>query len=83
MSYSTTDTGDKPADPYKEKNVDEPGAKEKIEDLVQFVEKNKFCMMTTKISSSGLLASRCMALAGKVRLHGLHWCSITDIRKLT
>lgn len=69
MSFSNTDTGNQPADPYKAKNIDEPGTKEKIEDLIQFVDKNKFCMMTTKIPQSGLLASRCMALAGKVCSH--------------
>ena len=67
MSFSNTSgTGDKPADPYKAKNIDEPALKDKINDLVAFVEKSKFCMMTTRISSNGLLVSRCMALAGKV-----------------
>jgi len=67
MSYSNTDTGDKPADPYTAKNLDQPDTlKEKVEDLITFVEKAKFCMMTTRIASSGLLVSRCMALAAKV-----------------
>lgn len=67
MSFSNTSgTGDKPADPYKAKNIDEPTLKDKINDLIAFVEKSKFCMMTTRISSNGLLVSRCMALAGKV-----------------
>ena len=57
------------ADPYKAKNLDEPQMKEKIGDLISFVEKCKFCMMTTRIGSTGSLASRCMALAGKVRIH--------------
>ena len=67
MSFSNTSgTGDKPADPYVAKNLEEPSLKEKIGDLVGFVEKCKFCMMTTRIATNGLLVSRCMALAGKV-----------------
>jgi hypothetical protein len=65
MSLSNTDTGSKPADPFTAKNQEEPSLQEKIDDLVYFVEKNKFCMMTTK-TSDGKLASRCMALAAKV-----------------
>ncbi|KAL8878666.1 MAG: hypothetical protein Q9192_008394 [Flavoplaca navasiana] len=65
MSFSNADTGDKPADPYKEVNKTEPGLKEKVEDLVNFIESCKFGMMTTRIESSGLLVSRCMALAAK------------------
>ena len=65
-SFSNTDTGSKPADPYKAKNLDETSLKEKVEDLVGFVESCKFGMMTTRIESSGLLVSRCMALAAKV-----------------
>lgn len=63
--FSNADTGSKPADPYTEKNKQEPTLKEKINDLSAFVDKCKFCMMTTK-TSDGLLASRCMALAAKV-----------------
>jgi hypothetical protein len=66
MSTSNTDTGNKPADPYKEKNFENPPLSEKIEDLTKFVEKCKYCMMATRIASSGLLVSRCMALAGHV-----------------
>lgn len=65
MSFSNTDTGDKPADPYTQKNLEQPDSlKEKVGDLVDFVENHKFCMMTTRIKS-GLLASRCMAIAAK------------------
>lgn len=64
--FSNTDTGSKPADPYKAKNIDHASLKEKVEDLVQFIEACKFGMMTTRVASSGLLVSRCMALAGKV-----------------
>jgi hypothetical protein len=67
MSYSNADTGGQQADPYKEKNLDnEASLSEKINDLVGFAEKQKFCMMTTRIADSGLLVSRCMALAAKV-----------------
>lgn len=67
-SFSNTDTGSKNPDPYKEKNVDEATLADKMNDLVAFVEKSKFCMMTTHdgTSGSGLLVSRCMALAAKV-----------------
>ncbi|KAL9032256.1 MAG: hypothetical protein Q9214_008048, partial [Letrouitia sp. 1 TL-2023] len=46
-------------------NKQEPELKEKIEDLTNFIEACKFGMMTTRIESSGLLVSRCMALAAK------------------
>ncbi|KAL8684411.1 MAG: hypothetical protein Q9218_008306 [Villophora microphyllina] len=65
MSFSNTDTGDKPADPYKAVNKTDPELKEKIDDLVNFIETCKYGMMTTRIASSGLLVSRCMALANK------------------
>ena len=63
---SNTNVGDKPADPYKAKNADEPRLEEKIDDLVNFITACKFGMMTTRIASSGLLTSRCMALAATV-----------------
>ncbi|THW05614.1 protein bli-3 [Aureobasidium pullulans] len=66
MSFSNTDTGSKPADPYTAKNLEQPDTlKEKVGDLITFVDKSKYCMMTTRIASSGLLVSRCMALAAK------------------
>ncbi|KAH6673869.1 hypothetical protein B0J14DRAFT_481466 [Halenospora varia] len=65
MSFSNADTGSKPADPYKEKNIDEPTLKEKVEDLSDFVSACKFGMMTTRDGKSGALVSRCMALAAK------------------
>lgn len=55
-------------DPYTKKNEDEPSLKEKAEDFSQFVDKAKFCMLTTK-TQDGLLASRCMAVAAKVCCH--------------
>lgn len=66
MSFSNADTGSKPADPYKEENKNDPELKEKVGDLVKFIESCKFGMMTTRIESSGLLVSRCMAVAAKV-----------------
>lgn len=66
MSFSNTDTGDKPADPYKTKNFDDTTIKEKIEDLSDFMSACKFGMMTTRDGSSGALVSRCMALAAQV-----------------
>ncbi|PMD21383.1 hypothetical protein NA56DRAFT_748848 [Hyaloscypha hepaticicola] len=65
MSFSNANTGDKPADPYKEKNLDDASIKEKVEDLSEFISACKFGMMTTRDSSSGALVSRCMALAAK------------------
>jgi len=65
QTYSNADTGSKPADPYKETNLEEVPLQTKVEDLVNFAEKSKFCMMTTRIEESGLLVSRCMALAAK------------------
>ena len=67
MSFSNTNVpDDKPADPYKATNLTDPDLKEKVQDLVSFMESCKFGMMTTRIESSGLLTSRCMALAAKV-----------------
>ncbi|KAK4692693.1 hypothetical protein P7C71_g4561, partial [Lecanoromycetidae sp. Uapishka_2] len=65
--FSNTDSipDDKPADPYKAKNLTDPELSEKVQDLVTFIESCKFGMMTTRIESSGLLTSRCMALAAK------------------
>lgn len=68
MSFSNTDTGSKPADPYKETNISTPDLKTKVEDLVAFIKASKFGMMTTRIESSGLLTSRAMALAATVSL---------------
>lgn len=68
MSFSNADTGDKPADPYKAQNLDTPDLKTKVEELSKFVDSCKFGMMTTRIESSGLLTSRCMAVAAKVIL---------------
>ncbi|KAG9773550.1 Protein bli-3 [Exophiala dermatitidis] len=54
-----------PTDPYKAKNKDEPGVEEKINDLSDFIRACKFGMLTTRIADSGLLVSRCMALAAQ------------------
>lgn len=66
MSYSNTSTGSKSADPYKDANKDSPSLREKIEDLVAFIKSSKFGMMTTRTKESGLLSSRCMAVAAQV-----------------
>lgn len=65
MSFSNANTGSKDADPYTTKNASDPSLKEKVEDLKTFVDRNKFCLLTTK-NTSGLLVSRAMALAAKV-----------------
>ncbi|KAF2711633.1 hypothetical protein K504DRAFT_489474 [Pleomassaria siparia CBS 279.74] len=64
-SFSNASTGNKPADPYTEKNLQEPSLTEKVEDLISFIDRTKFTMMTTRVGNSDLLASRCMALAAK------------------
>ena len=71
MSFSNADTGDKPADPYKDKNLQEVPLKEKVEGLVNFISNCKFGMMTTRIADTGMLTSRCMALAAKVSIQAL------------
>lgn len=65
MSFSNTDTGSKPADPYKAANQDEPTLEEKFQALDNFTNYCKYGMMTTR-DSSGKLVSRCMAVAVKV-----------------
>lgn len=67
MSFSNTDTGDKPSDPYKEANEEDPGLVHKVRDLVEFITACKFGMMTTHHASTLDLVSRCMALAATVR----------------
>ena len=80
MSFSNTDTGDKPADPTKPANIDEPSLKEKVEDLIAFTDSCKFGMMTTRIADKGgLLVSRCMALAARVSNH-LHFPQPTILK---
>jgi hypothetical protein len=64
--FSNTDTGSKAADPYTQKNKDEPALKDKVEDLLKFIDNTKFCLLTTHVADSDLLASRAMALAAKV-----------------
>jgi hypothetical protein len=65
-TFSSTDTGSKPSDPYKAKNLDDVSIKEKVEDLSEFISNCKFGMMTTRDGKTGRLVSRCMALAAKV-----------------
>ena len=73
MSFSNANTGNKPADPYKEKNIDETSIKEKVEDLTEFITASKFGMMTTREGKSGALVSRCMALAAKACRAPFSW----------
>ncbi|KAE8153916.1 hypothetical protein BDV25DRAFT_136483 [Aspergillus avenaceus] len=65
MSTINTSTGTQPIDPYKAKNLEDPPLAQKIEDLVDFISESKFGMLTTRLSGSEYLTSRCMALAGK------------------
>lgn len=60
--------GDKPADPYTLANKDVPDSETLITDLVDFITKCKFGMLTTiEASSHNNLVSRCMGLAATVR----------------
>ncbi|KAH8680616.1 putative BLI-3 blue-light-inducible Bli-3 protein [Xylariales sp. PMI_506] len=64
-SFSNTDTGSKPADPYTAANNAEPSSEEKIGTLERFIDTTKYGMLTTRDSTSGKLVSRCMAVAAK------------------
>ena len=66
MSFSNTSVGDKPADPYKKLNQDDPPLETKVNDLVDFIKACKFGMMTTHEAATSNLVSRCMALASTV-----------------
>jgi hypothetical protein len=68
MSTNTSELGH-PIDPYKAANLDDPNLEVKVKDLIAFIEKCKFCMMATRVSGGDLIASRCMALAGTVRVY--------------
>lgn len=65
MSFSNTNTGDKPADPYTKANSDDAPLEQKVTDLSDFVSACKFGMLTTRDAGSGRLVSRCMAVAAK------------------
>lgn len=66
-TFSNTDTGSKPADPYTQANKDTSvTTQDKIDALTKFAKSCKFGMMTTRDQSSGKLASRCMAIAAEV-----------------
>lgn len=67
MAQQNPDTSAKPADPYKEANLDtDVSLEQKIQDLSGFMTNCKFAMMTTRDAKSGNLVSRCMALAAQV-----------------
>ncbi|KAK7729107.1 BLI-3 blue-light-inducible Bli-3 protein [Cytospora paraplurivora] len=66
MSFSNTDTGNKPADPYKVANTEtDIPLEQKVQDLSDFISAVKFGMLTTRDASNGKLVSRCMAVAAK------------------
>ncbi|KAI0399527.1 pyridoxamine 5'-phosphate oxidase [Xylaria palmicola] len=65
-TFSNTDTGGKPADPYTRANKDnDVSAQDKIDALTKFAGTCKFGMMTTRDQTSGKLVSRCMAVAAE------------------
>ena len=63
---SSTALGDKPADPYRQANIEDPDVKTKVEELTNFMTSAKFGMMTTHEAATNNLVSRCMAIAGTV-----------------
>lgn len=64
---NTTGSGAPAVDPYKSKNTeDDISLQEKVEALVKFAQANKFGMMTTRDAETGMLVSRCMAIAASV-----------------
>ena len=64
---NTTGSGAPAVDPYKSKNTEEDiSLQEKVEALVKFAQANKFGMMTTRDAETGMLVSRCMAIAASV-----------------
>jgi general stress protein 26 len=64
-TFSNTNTGDKPADPYTAANKDMASLEDKMKALDNFTNYCKFGMMTTRDPSSDKLVSRCMAIAFK------------------
>ncbi|PNY24188.1 Protein bli-3 [Tolypocladium capitatum] len=63
MSFSNTSVGDKPTDPYKKANEDDPKLETKVHDLIEFMTACRLGMMTTHEAATSNLVSRCMALA--------------------
>ncbi|KFY94793.1 hypothetical protein V500_03058 [Pseudogymnoascus sp. VKM F-4518 (FW-2643)] len=63
MSAPTTPTYHH-TDPYKERNVDNTNLSDKVVTLTTFIQTHKYGMLTTRNANSGMLTSRCMALAG-------------------
>jgi len=63
--FSNTSTGSKPADPYKQANLENVSLKQKFDDLGAFIDATKFGMMTTRHGTNGSLVSRAMAVAAK------------------
>lgn len=74
MSFSNTSVGDKPADPYKKANEDDPKLETKVNDLIDFMTACKFGMMTTHEAATSNLVSRCMALASTVSFSSAVTC---------
>lgn len=76
-TFSNTDTGSKPADPYKQHNKtdnEDISLKQKVEDLLEFVEDVKYGMLTTHQTDTGMLVSRCMAIAARVSAPEIQIC---------
>ncbi|KAF8439175.1 hypothetical protein BGX38DRAFT_1208811 [Terfezia claveryi] len=63
MSGTSTgsDTGSKPS----AVNPGHEPLKERVEDLIQFIDSHKFCLMTTRQKNTDYLVSRCMAVVAR------------------
>jgi hypothetical protein len=66
-THGTTSSGD----PYKKANAEDSSIKTKIEGLTAFVDEHKMGMLTTRQANSGMLVSRCMAVATRVSVNVL------------
>ncbi|KAI0105325.1 pyridoxamine 5'-phosphate oxidase [Nemania sp. FL0031] len=77
-TFSNTNTGDKPADPYTQANKDTTvSTQDKIQALDKFVNACKFGMMTTRDQATGKLVSRCMAVTAE-ESHGVDYLFFTN-----
>jgi len=80
-SYSNTSVQN--PDPYHDANIDHStiSLKERVEDLIAFLDSHKYCMMTTRQSDTGCLVSRCMAVAARDKEIDLLFFTNTESHK--
>jgi len=63
--YLHTGTGSKPPNPCPEASPDNTFLKERIDELIQFIDGHHFCLMTTRQKNTEYLVSRCMAVTAR------------------